>query len=265
MAQSTKSKNMSAATVTRSTRFIGNPEATDATLRPSSGLEPQAIALETRHLSRSLVGGVLVSDISVQVQPGEVLAVVGPSGAGKSSFLRLLNRLDEPTGGTVCLNGQDYRELAPRELRRRVGMVMQMAYLFTGTVAANVAFGPQQCGGRLRPEQIASLLGRVGLFGYQERDVSNLSGGEAQRVSLARTLANAPEALLLDEPTSALDDVSARGIEDLVLSIVRERRMTCVIVTHNTVQAHRIADRTMILEAGKLVTIGPTKEVLRDR
>jgi putative ABC transport system ATP-binding protein len=201
----------------------------------------------------------------VHVQPGEVLAVVGPSGAGKSSFLRLLNRLDEPTGGTVCLNDQDYRELAPQELRRRVGMMMQVAYLFPGTVAANVAFGPRQYGERLRPQQIASLLERVGLFGYQERDVSNLSGGEAQRVSLARTLANAPEALLLDEPTSALDDVSARGIEDLVLNIVRERRMTCVIVTHNTVQAHRIADRTMILEAGKLVTIGPTKEMLRDR
>jgi len=260
-----RSKNMSAATVTRSTRLIGEPEETEATLRPSAGLEPQAIALETKHLSRSLVGRVLVSDISVHVQPGEVLAVVGPSGAGKSSFLRLLNRLDEPTGGTVCLNGQDYHELAPRELRRRVGMVMQMAYLFPGTVAANVAFGPRQCGERLRPEQIASLLDRVGLFGYQERDVSNLSGGEAQRVSLARTLANAPEALLLDEPTSALDDVSARGIEDLVLNIVRERRMTCVIVTHNTVQAHRIADRTMILEAGKLVTIGPTKEMVRDR
>jgi len=223
------------------------------------------MTLETKHLSRTVVDRVLVSDISVQVQPGEVLAVVGPSGAGKSSFLRLLNRLDEPTGGTVCLNGQDYRELAPRELRRRVGMVMQMAYLFPGTVAANVAFGPRQRGERFRPEQIASLLDRVGLFGYQERDVSNLSGGEAQRVSLARTLANAPEALLLDEPTSALDDVSVRGIEDLVMSIVRERRMTCVIVTHNTVQAHRIADRTMILEAGKLVTIGPTKEMLRDR
>jgi len=228
-------------------------------------VEAQAIALETRHLSRSLVGRVLVSDLSVQVRPGEVLAVVGPSGAGKSSFLRLLNRLDEPTGGTVRLNGQDYRELSPQQLRRRVGMVMQVAYLFPGTVAANIAFGPRQCGERISSEQIAALLERVGLPGYQERDVSNLSGGEAQRVSLARTLANAPEALLLDEPTSALDDVSARGIEDLVLSIVRERRMTCVIVTHNTVQAHRIADRTMILEAGKLVTIGPTKEVLRDR
>jgi putative ABC transport system ATP-binding protein len=82
---------------------------------------------------------------------------------------------------------------------------------------------------------------------------------------MARALANAPEALLLDEPTSALDDVSARAIEELVLSIIRERQMTCVIVTHNTAQAHRIADRAMILQAGKLVAIGPTKEVLHDR
>jgi putative ABC transport system ATP-binding protein len=224
----------------------------------------RAPALETEHLSRAIAGKVLISDISVQVQVGEVMAVVGPSGAGKSSFLRLLNRLDEPTGGTVRVNGQDYRELASQELRRRVGMVMQVAFLFPGTVAANVAFGPLQRGEKLLAEQIAALLQRVGLPGYQERDVSNLSGGEAQRVSLARTLANAPETLLLDEPTSALDELSARGIEDLVLDIIRERRMTCVIVTHNTAQAHRIADRTMILKTGKLVRIGPTNEVLYD-
>lgn len=100
---------MSTATVKRSTRLTGDPEATEATLRPSVGLEPQAIALETKHLSRSVVERVLVSDIGVGVQPGDVLAVVGPSGSGKSSFPRLLNRLDEPTGGTVYLNGQDYR------------------------------------------------------------------------------------------------------------------------------------------------------------
>jgi putative ABC transport system ATP-binding protein len=256
---------MSAVTVPRSTGSIGDAESSEATWRPSKVLEPQVIVIETEHLSRTIVDRVLVSDITVQVQPGEVLAVVGPSGAGKSSFLRLLNRLDEPTGGTVRLKGQDYRELAPRELRRRVGMVMQMAYLFPGTVAANIAFGPWQRAERIAAEQIAALLERVGLPGYQERDVGNLSGGEAQRVSVARTLANVPEALLLDEPTSALDDVSARGIEELVLGIVRERRMTCVIVTHNTAQAHRIADSTMILQAGKLVAIGPTKEVLRDR
>ncbi len=221
----------------------------------------QAIAVETKNLSRAVVDKVLVRDISVQVQKGEVLAVVGPSGAGKSSFLRLLNRLDEATGGTVLLDGEDYRAIAPRELRRRVGMVMQMAYLFAGTVAANIAFGPRQRHETMSQEQIKALLDRVALPGYQDRDVSTLSGGEAQRVSLARTLANAPEVLLLDEPTSALDEASARAIEELVLGIIRERQMTCVIVTHNMQQAARIADRTMYLEAGKLVAIVPTNGV----
>jgi putative ABC transport system ATP-binding protein len=94
--------------------------------------------------------------------------------------------------------------------------------------------------------------------------VSNLSGGEAQRVSIARTLANAPEILLLDEPTSALDETTAREVEDLVLDIIRERQMTCVIVTHNSDQARRIAERTMIIEGGKMVAFGPTNEVLSD-
>jgi putative ABC transport system ATP-binding protein len=225
---------------------------------------PRVLTIETRDLSRSVSGKPLVHGISAQIPPGEILAVVGPSGAGKSSFLRLLNRLDEPTGGTVLLNGEDYRTIAPRELRRRVGMVMQTAYLFPGTVAANIAFGPRQRGEILNRDQIEALLDRVGLPGYQDRDVINLSGGEAQRVSIARTLANAPEALLLDEPTSALDEASARGIEELLLDIIRERRMTCVIVTHNRLQAARIATRTMVLESGGLVTLGPTTEVLHD-
>jgi len=110
---------------------------------------------------------------------------------------------------------------------------------------------------------IAALLERVGLPGYQDRDVSTLSGGEVQRVSVARTLANAPEALLLDEPTSALDEVSTRGIEELVLGIIQERRMTCLIVTHNPAQAARMAARTMVMEAGRLRAMGPTEEVLR--
>jgi putative ABC transport system ATP-binding protein len=224
----------------------------------------QPIALETKNLFRSVADKILVNDISVQVQVGEVVAVVGPSGSGKSTFLRLLNRLDEPTGGSVQLNGEDYRTLAPAELRRRLGMVMQTAYLFPGTVAKNIAYGPLQRGQRLLAAQVDSLLQRVGLSGYQERDASNLSGGEAQRVSIARTLANAPEILLLDEPTSALDEDSAREVEDLVLDIIRERRMTCVIVTHNNVQARRIAHRTMIIRSGKLVASGPTNEVIRD-
>jgi putative ABC transport system ATP-binding protein len=216
-------------------------------------------AIETEHLSRRVPDKILVNDISVQVRSGEILAIVGASGAGKTSFLRLLNRLDEPTGGTVRLNGHDYHELPAQELRRRV---MQSAFLFPGTVAANVAFGPQQRGQRLSYEEIDTLLEGVDLPGYSERDVTVLSGGEAQRVSLARTLANAPAVLLLDEPTSALDEVSSRAIEELLLSIVRERQIACAIVTHNAGQAQRIADRTMIIEKGKSVSIGLTKEVL---
>jgi putative ABC transport system ATP-binding protein len=250
---------MSATTAIPTTGFPGN---TDSAFEAVHRASTDALRLETRNLSRSVSGKLLVHGVSVQIPPGEVLAVVGPSGAGKSSFLRLLNRLDEPTGGTVLLDGGDYRGIAPRDLRRRVGMVMQTAHLFPGTVAANIAFGPRQCGKSLTAEQIATLLDRVGLSGYQDRDVGNLSGGEAQRVSVARTLANAPEALLLDEPTSALDEASARGIEELLLDIIRERRMTCVIVTHNRDQAARIASRAMVLEAGRLVTIGPTQEVL---
>ncbi|MDI4233216.1 phosphate ABC transporter ATP-binding protein [Bradyrhizobium sp. Arg237L] len=218
--------------------------------------------LETRHLSRSVGQRLLVNDISVQVCAGEILAVVGASGAGKSSFLRLLNRLDEPTAGTVLLTSTDYRSIAPQELRRRVGMVMQTAFLFPGTISANIAFGPRQRGEVMAPTQIATLLERVGLSGFADRDVGNLSGGEAQRVALARTLANAPEVLLLDEPTSALDEASVRGVEELILGIIRERRMACVIVTHNREQAIRLADRTMIMEAGRLVAIGATREVL---
>lgn len=232
----------------------------DTTTPEAAGL-PE-VALEARNLSRAAAGRRLVDNVNVQVPRGEILAVVGPSGAGKSSFLRLLNRLDEPTGGSVLLDGQDYRNMPPRELRRRVGMVMQTAYLFPGTVAENVAFGPRQRGAPIAPPDIATLLERVGLPSYQDRDVAALSGGEAQRVSLARALANRPEALLLDEPTSALDVTSARGIEALILGIVRERGLTCVIVTHNREQAARLASRTMVLEAGRLVAVGPTREIL---
>lgn len=220
------------------------------------------IALETRHLSRQVGNRTLVDDVSVQIARGEIVAVVGPSGAGKSSFLRLLNRLDEPNSGTVLLQSTDYRSLAPQELRRRVGMVMQTAYLFPGTVAANIGFGPKQRDETLPQEKIAALLERVGLSGFADRDVGYLSGGEAQRVALARTLANAPEVLLLDEPTSALDEALVRGIEELILGIVRERRMTCIIVTHNRAQAERLAERTMVMDKARLVTIGPTAEVL---
>src|SRR5437879_1636315 len=132
-----------------------------------SSLNP--IILEAERLSRAVSGIAIVHEISVQVHAGEVLAIVGPSGSGKSSFLRLLNRLDEPTSGTVVLEGIDYRQIPPRELRRKIGMVTQRPFLFPGNVAENISFGPRQRGEELPPEEIAGLLVHVGLTGFADR------------------------------------------------------------------------------------------------
>jgi putative ABC transport system ATP-binding protein len=193
--------------------------------------------LRAENLSRQVAEKVIVSDVSFDVKAADLLGIVGASGSGKSSLLRLLNRLDEPTRGTVYLNGQDYRQLPPRELRRRVGMVTQRPYLFPGDVASNLRFGPAQRGEVVPDEVIARLLDQVGLSGFARQEASVLSGGEQQRVSLARTLANRPEVLLLDEPTSALDEESKLGIEDLIKSLVRDHGLTCVMVTHDRDQA----------------------------
>lgn len=218
--------------------------------------------LRTEHLSRAVTDKVLVEDVTFEVQTGEVLAIVGPSGSGKSSLLRLLNRLDEPTSGTVYLEATDYREIAPRELRRKLGMVNQRPYLFPGTVEQNLRFGPQQRGESLSQDSIEQLLARVGLKGYASRNIANLSGGEAQRVSVARTLANSPLALLLDEPTSALDEASKLEVESLIERIVHDQELTCILVTHENAQAARLANRVLVLEAGRIVRLGPTSEVL---
>ena len=219
--------------------------------------------LETKNLSRVVSGKRLVDDISIQVERGDVLAVIGPSGSGKSSFLRLLNRLDEPTAGTVYLDGKDYRDIPPRQLRRRIGMVTQTAFLFPGTVADNLRYGPQQQGKDLSEKEIDALLDQVGLTNQARSDVSHLSGGEAQRVSLARALANSPLVLLLDEPTSALDETAKQEVESLVLRVVRQNALTCLMVTHDLAQAARLTGRALLLQGGKLARIGPTQEVLR--
>jgi len=224
---------------------------------------PNAIVLRTEHLSRRVGDLVIINDISLDVRRAELLGVVGPSGSGKSSFLRLLNRLDEPTSGNVFLEGQDYRQLPPRELRRRVGMVTQRPFLFPGNVASNLQFGPLQRGETLPDSEVFELLERVGLPGFAARDVVNLSGGEQQRVSLSRALANRPEVLLLDEPTSALDEEAKLGIEQLICNLVRQHWLTCVLVTHDRDQARRMCDRVAILETGRLIHTGTPAEVLR--
>jgi putative ABC transport system ATP-binding protein len=222
--------------------------------------------VECRELGRELPFNerrLLLSDVNFRLAKAEVLAVIGPSGAGKSTLLRLLNRLDEPTKGTVLFHGQDYRLIPPPQLRRSIGMVMQRAYLFPGSVAENLAFGPRQQKQALSSEAVDAMLAHVGLNGYAGRDALTLSGGEAQRVAIMRALANEPEVLLLDEPTSALDEVARQGVEKLLASLIRERQLTCVWVTHSTEQARAMADRVLVIEAGRVAALGAPAEVLR--
>lgn len=217
--------------------------------------------IRTQDLTRALSEKILVHRVSFSVSPGEVLMIVGPSGAGKSSLLRLINRLDEPTQGTVYLDGLDYRQIPPTTLRRRVGMMMQQAYLFPGSVAENIRFGPRQRGIELPDAVIDTLLARVGLPGFRERGVDRLSGGEAQRVALARVLANEPEVLLLDEPTSALDQENKRAVETLLQTVIRDEALTCLWVTHDLAQAARMGNRVALMEAGRILRIMPAHEV----
>src|SRR5205823_6325227 len=130
--------------------------------------------------------------------------------------------------------------------RRGMGMLTQRPFLFPGDVASNLRFGPLQRGEILSDAEIASLLERVGAPQFANREVTNLSGGEQQRVSLARALANRPEVLLLDEPTSALDERAKSGIEELIRNLVAETSLTCVMVTHDREQARRLCDRVIV-------------------
>lgn len=191
-----------------------------------------------------------MQNISFEVRAGEHLSITGPSGSGKSTLLRLINRLLEPTAGEVLIEGRNYTAIPPQQLRREVGLVLQSPFLFPGTVADNIRFGPSQVGKRLSDAVIDDLLKKMNLGNYRDRDVSKLSGGEAQRISLARTMANKPKILLLDEPTSALDKKSQLQIEAVLKQLVHTIDLTYIIVTHDPEQARRLTDRTITLEKG---------------
>ena len=205
----------------------------------------------------------VLRNVSFDVQAGQIVTLIGPSGSGKSTLLRCLNRLWEPPPESVLLDGEDIVSLDVLALRRRVGMVFQSAAMFSGSVGDNIAYGPRLHNRRLTEEEIINLLEIVGLDrAYLRKPASELSGGEGQRVALARTLANEPEVLLLDEPTSALDPAATRQVEEAVLSLRERLGLTVVWVSHAVEQVKRVADQVVLLVAGQVAESGTPQHLL---
>jgi osmoprotectant transport system ATP-binding protein len=224
--------------------------------------------IELRSLTRRYAERVAVDDLSLSVATGELLVLVGGSGSGKTTTLRLVNRLIEPTSGSVWIDGADTRAEAAPLLRRRIGYCFQQVGLFPHmTVAENVAITPTLLG--WSAAQIAArvdeLLGLVALDpgAYRDRWPSALSGGEAQRVGLARALAARPLLMLLDEPFAALDPLTRENLQQEFASIRRELGLTAIFVTHDMAEALLLGDRIAVLHGGRLVQVGTPAELLR--
>lgn len=203
-------------------------------------------------------GDVRALDGFSAVVPGTgVTAVFGPSGSGKSTLLRLCDRLDVPTAGRVLFGGVDVAGLDPLRLRRRVGMVFQRPTPFPGTVADNLRVAwPDASHDEMTEALTRAALSTGSADSWLERDATALSGGEAQRVCLARTLITRPEVLLLDEPTSAMDTTAASLVEQAVRDLARDG-MAVLWVTHDSAQVARIADRVLRVDEGRCAGFGP--------
>ena len=199
-------------------------------------------------------GTVAVDDLTLQVAQGEVVVLVGPSGCGKTTSMRMVNRMIEPSSGTLTVDGRDVMAAEPAELRRRIGYVIQQIGLFPHrTVAENIATVPDLIGwdaARTR-RRVGELTALVGLSdGVLERYPHQLSGGQRQRVGVARALAADPPIMLMDEPFGAVDPIVRSRLQDEFLRLQSEVRKTIIFVTHDIDEAIRMGDRVAILAQG---------------
>lgn len=205
--------------------------------------------------------------LDLSIAAGEVFGIIGHSGAGKSTLIRLINRLEEPTGGRLLIDGEDVTALDSdglRALRRRIGMIFQHFNLLSSrTVAGNIAFPLELAGtpGGEVKTRVAELLRTVGLDAHADKYPAQLSGGQKQRVGIARALATRPRILLCDEATSALDPQTTASVLSLLTRINRELGLTIVLITHEMDVIRRVCDRVAVLDAGQLVESGPVTEV----
>lgn len=240
-------------------------------------MSPDSAAISTRNLYKSYGPKTVLSDVSVDIQPGEVVCLIGPSGSGKSTLLRCLNGLEDIDKGTIELYGEllGYVErddalyaLPKREKaqqRMKVGMVFQHFNLFGNlTALENVTIGPMDVKSTPRKQaekRALQLLDDVGLADYGRHYPAQLSGGQQQRVAIARSLAMDPEAMLFDEPTSALDPELVGDVLEVMKRLASEG-MTMVVATHEMGFAREVASQALFMDQGRIVERGPARELL---
>ena len=241
-------------------------------------METRDSLIQVTDLKKHYKGGTIkaLDGVTVDINKGDVMAVIGPSGSGKSTFLRSLNLLEEPTGGSIIFNGIDITKrkykneegktvkLNIDELRQKMGMVFQHFNLFPHmTILDNMTLAPIKVKGVSKAEAEAKaleLLDRVGLRDRADAYPIQLSGGQKQRVAIARALAMEPEVLLFDEPTSALDPEMVGEVLDVMRELAEEG-MTMVVVTHEMGFAREVGNRVLFMADGKLLEQGDPKEL----
>ena len=222
--------------------------------------------IKVKNLKKQFGNNVVLKDISVAIEKGEVISVIGPSGSGKSTFLRCINGLEEFDGGHILVDNEDMadKNLNIDKLREKIGMVFQSFNLFPHlTVLENIIFGPVTLKKMSKEEakvKAKELLKKVGLEEKADFYPSSLSGGQKQRVAIARALAMNPEAILFDEPTSALDPEMVGEVLQVMKSLAKDG-MTMVVVTHEMGFAREVCDRVIFMADGEIVEQGSPNDV----
>lgn len=213
-------------------------------------------------------GTIAVKDFSLEIKRGEFVVLIGPSGCGKSTTLRMINRLIEPSSGTVVIDGQDYKNYHPVELRRRLGYVIQQTGLIPHlTIAENISFvlklkGVKETERRARAKEMLKLVG-MNPEVFLDRFPGELSGGQQQRIGVLRALAHDPDIILMDEPFGALDPITREQLQDELKRLQRNVHKTIVFVTHDMDEAIRMADRIVIMRDGHIVQAASPEQILR--
>ena len=222
--------------------------------------------IDVKNLSKSFGDHLVLDDISEHIYPGEKVVIIGPSGSGKSTFLRCLNLMEYPSGGSIVFDGAEITD--PKSdinaIRRKMGMVFQHFNLFPNmTIRKNITLAPVRTGlmSKEEADELAmKLLRRVGLEEKADAYPNQLSGGQKQRIAIVRALAMNPKVILFDEPTSALDPEMVGEVLE-VMKELAEEGMTMVVVTHEMGFAKEVGNRVLFMDAGKIVEQGPPEEL----